>query len=77
VTDSAGGLDEVVARLAGMIAAECVGESQRCSKLTSAHQKAGAIDSPMTLVHDAIPFGGRADTNRDLSSKFYSFAVRA
>jgi hypothetical protein len=62
VTDPAGRLDEVIAGPAGVITAERVGKSQRFGKLTSAHQKAGAIDSPMTFIHDAIPFGGGGPT---------------
>src|ERR1700739_4797190 len=39
-------LDEIIAGVAGMFAAECVGESQGFFQLTSAHEKTRAVDGP-------------------------------
>jgi hypothetical protein len=49
------GLDEVIAGLAGLFAAESVGKNERFGKLTSAHQKTGAIDGPLAFhIHNAF-----------------------
>lgn len=49
------GLDEVIAGLAGLFAAESVGKNERFSKLTSAHQKTGAVDGPLAFkIHNAF-----------------------
>ena len=51
-------LDKVVAGLAAMLAAEGVGEIEWVGKLTSAHDKTGAIDGPITFqIHRISPFG--------------------
>jgi len=39
-------LDEVVAREAGVFAAESVGEGERFNELTSVHEKTRAVDGP-------------------------------
>ena len=55
------GLDEVVAGLAGMLAAEGVGENEGFSNLTCTYNKACAVDGPCTFnLHKASPVGGRA-----------------
>ena len=41
-----GGLDEVVAGPARMLAAEAVGEYERFSQLTGVHEEACAVDGP-------------------------------
>jgi len=43
------GLDEVIAGAAGLLAAESVGKDEWFCELTSAHQEAGAVDSPLTF----------------------------
>ena len=43
------GLDEVIAGAAGLFAAESIGKDERFGELTSAHQEAGAVDSPLTF----------------------------
>ena len=49
------GLDEVIAGLAGLFAAESVGKNEWFGKLTSAHQKTGAIDGPLAFkIHNAF-----------------------
>jgi hypothetical protein len=49
------GFDKIVAGSAGLLAAESVGENKWFSKLTSAHQKTGAIDSPLAFkIHSAF-----------------------
>ena len=49
------GLDEVIAGLAGLFAAESVGKNEGFSKLTSAHQKTGAVDGPLAFhIHNAF-----------------------
>lgn len=49
------GLDEVIAGLAGLFAAESVGKNEGFGKLTSAHQKTGAVDSPLAFdIHSAF-----------------------
>src|ERR1700676_946927 len=49
------GLDEVVAGLAGLFAAKSVGKNEWFGKLTSAHQKTGAIDGPLAFhIHSAF-----------------------
>jgi hypothetical protein len=49
------GLDEVIAGLAGLFAAESVGKNERFGKLTSAHQKTGAVDGPLAFhIHSAF-----------------------
>jgi hypothetical protein len=49
------GLDEVVAGPAGLFAAESVGKNERFGKLTSAHQKTGAVDGPLAFdIHSAF-----------------------
>lgn len=54
-------LDQVIACLAGLLAAEGVGENQRVGKLTSAHDETRAIDGPITFhVHDLFTLWGRA-----------------
>ena len=53
-SDTGRGLDEVIAGLAGLFAAESVGKNEWFSKLTSAHQKTGAIDGPLAFrIHNA------------------------
>jgi len=44
-----GRLDEVVAGAAGLFAAERVGKDERFRKLTSAHQKSGAVNGPLAF----------------------------
>src|ERR1700746_2556056 len=52
-------LDQVIAGLAGLLAAESVGESQGVGKLTSADDKTRAIDIPITFqVHDRFTLWG-------------------
>jgi hypothetical protein len=49
------GLDEVVAGLAGLFAAESVGKDERFGELTSAHQETGAVDDPLAFdIHSAF-----------------------
>ena len=49
------GFDKIVAGSSGLLAAESVGENELFSKLTSAHQKTGAIDSPLAFkIHSAF-----------------------
>jgi hypothetical protein len=49
------GLDEVIAGLAGLFAAESVGKNEGFDKLTSAHQKTGAVDGPLLFhIHSAF-----------------------
>ena len=49
------GLDEVIAGLAGLFAAESVGKNEGFGKLTSAHQKTGAVDGPLMFhIHSAF-----------------------
>jgi hypothetical protein len=49
------GLDEVIAGLAGLFAAESVGKNERFGKLTSAHQETGAVDGPLAFhIHSAF-----------------------
>ena len=49
------GLDEVIAGLAGLFAAESVGKNEGFDKLTSAHQKASAVDGPLAFdIHSAF-----------------------
>ena len=51
------GLDEVIAGLAGLFAAESVGKNEGFDKLTSAHQKTGAVDGPLMFhIHSAFSF---------------------
>jgi hypothetical protein len=48
-------LDEVIAGLAGLFAAESVGKNEGFDKLTSAHQKTGAVDGPLMFhIHSAF-----------------------
>ena len=46
---AAGRLHEIVAGAAGLFAAESIGKDERFGELTSAHQEAGAVDSPLTF----------------------------
>jgi hypothetical protein len=67
------GLDEVIAGLAGLFAAESVGKNERFGKLTSAHQKTGAVDGPLAFkIHNAFfhptPFAFLVVTERDFLS---------
>ena len=49
------GLDEVIAGLAGLFAAESVGKNEGFDKLTSAHQKTSAVDGPLAFkIHMAF-----------------------
>jgi len=49
------GLDEVIAGLAGLFAAESVGKNEGFDKLTSAHQKTSAVDGPLAFkIHNAF-----------------------
>ena len=49
------GFDYVIAGTAGLFAAECVGKNERLLELTSAYQKAGAIDGPLVIkIHGAF-----------------------
>ena len=49
------GLDEVIAGLAGLFAAEGVGKNEGFGKLASTHQKTGAIDGPLAFkIHNAF-----------------------
>jgi len=49
------GLDEVIAGLAGLFAAESVGKNEGFGKLTSAHQKTSAVDGPLAFkIHNAF-----------------------
>ena len=45
-----GRLDEVVASLARMLAAQDVGENERFSQLTGVHKKARAVDGPWSFT---------------------------
>ena len=74
------GLDEVVAGLAGLLAAESVGKNERFRKLTSAHQKTGAIDGPLAFdIHNAFFHPARIVflvlTERDFRSADTCFKV--
>ena len=49
------GLDEIIAGLAGLFAAESVGKYERFGKLTSTHQKTSAVDGPLAFkIHNAF-----------------------
>jgi hypothetical protein len=49
------GFDKIVAGSSGLLAAESVGKNELFSKLTSAHQKPGAINSPLAFkIHSAF-----------------------
>ena len=49
------GLDEVIAGLAGLFAAESVGKNEGFDKLTSTHQETGAVDGPLMFhIHSAF-----------------------
>ena len=53
------GLDNVVARLAGMFAAEGVGKSERLGQLTGSNNEARAVNVPCTFhLHKTSPLGG-------------------
>ena len=56
-----GGLDQIVAGLAAMFAAECVDEEERLCKLPGFDQEASAINFPCggCFSHVHLPFGGR------------------
>jgi hypothetical protein len=57
--DAFGGLDEVVAGLAGLFTTEDVGEDERLGELTGSHEEARAVDGPWAFhVHNASPLGG-------------------
>ena len=47
--DASGGLDEVVAGLAGLLTTESIGKDKWFGELTGVHQKTGAVDSPLVL----------------------------
>jgi hypothetical protein len=65
-----GGLDEVVAALAGMFPAKRVGEDQGLGKLTGTHQEAGAVDGVWALeIHSS---GLRCQSQRFGPSLEYS-----
>jgi hypothetical protein len=52
-------LDEIIAGIAGMFAAESVGESQGFFQLASAHEKTRAVDGPFICsIHFVSPLGG-------------------
>ena len=53
--------DEVVARQAGVFAAQSVGEKKRFGELTGAHEETRAVDGPCTFnIHKFLtPQGGR------------------
>jgi len=53
-SDAAGGLGEVVAGAAGLLATESVGENQRFSELTSTHQETGAVNGPLAFEIHAV-----------------------
>ena len=54
-------LDKVIAREAGVFAAESVGEQERFGKLTGVHEETRAVDGPCTFnIHKFLtPQGGR------------------
>ena len=52
-------LDKVVAREAGVLAAERVGEQERFGELTGVHEEASAVDGPFNIHKFLIPWGGR------------------
>jgi hypothetical protein len=52
-------LDKIVAREAGVLAAERVGEQERFSELTGVHEEASAVDGPFNIHKFLIPWGGR------------------
>jgi len=57
--NATGHFDEVVARFAGVFAAQRVGKRERFGQLTGAHEKAGAIDVPrIFFVHDFLHLKG-------------------
>lgn len=59
VAEAVAGLDEVVAGLAGLFAAERVGKDERLSELTGVHEETRAVDGPLTSnIHNASPLGG-------------------
>jgi hypothetical protein len=52
---ASGELDQVVAGLAGLFAAEGVGEDEGFGELTGSHQETGAVNGPLTFdVHSAF-----------------------
>lgn len=54
-----GGFDEIVAGFAGVFAAESVDENHAFRESTSAHEKTGAVDSPILFtIHFVVPLGG-------------------
>lgn len=54
-------LHEVITGLAGMLAAQSVGENESLCQLTSSHHEARAVDGPCTfMLHKTSPLGGRA-----------------
>ena len=53
--------NQVIANLAGMFAAQRVGEDERLGELTCLHEKASAIDVPRVFhVHKLFTLGGGA-----------------
>src|SRR5258708_26998597 len=49
------GLDEVIAGLAGLFAAESVGKNERFGKLTNPHQKTSTVDGPFAFkIHKSF-----------------------
>jgi hypothetical protein len=59
-TDAVGILNQVVARTAGLFAAQRIDKDERFGELTSAHQEASAVDGPLTFkiltfkIHNAF-----------------------
>jgi hypothetical protein len=59
------GLDKVVAREAGLLAAESVGEQKRFGELTGVHEEARAVDGPWSFnAHKFLIPLGRWRINR-------------
>ena len=55
------GLNEVVTGLAGMFAAESVGENEGLGKLAGSNNEARSVNGPCTFnLHKTSPVGGRA-----------------
>src|SRR5882724_2419809 len=53
------GLDNIIAGVAGMFAAEGVGKNERLGQLTGSNNKARAVNGPRTFhLHKTSPLGG-------------------
>ena len=72
------GLDEVVAGVAGLFAAEGVGKDERFGKLTGVHEETRAVNGPWSLdTHKNSTPGGRAVVSFSLLVSGFVLAVQS